>query len=47
MKKLLELIGKAKKYLGIAMGYLVKLLTFGKKAEKVLDDAEDQLEEKK
>lgn len=44
MKKLLELIGKAKKYLGIAMRFLMKLVGFGKKAEKILDEAEDQVE---
>jgi hypothetical protein len=45
MKKLLELLGKTRKYLAIAMGYLVKLVTFGKKAEKVLEEAEDKLED--
>lgn len=45
MKKLLELLGKARKYLGIALGYLKKLLTWGKKADKALEEAEDKVEE--
>ncbi len=45
MKKLLELMGKARKYLGIALGYLKKLLTWGKKADKALEEAEDKIEE--
>lgn len=45
MKKLLELLGKARKYLGIALGYLAKLVTWGKKADKALEEAEDKLEE--
>jgi hypothetical protein len=45
MKKLLELLGKARKYLGIALGYLKKLLTWGTKADKALEEAEDKLEE--
>ena len=47
MKKLLELLGKARKYLGVALGYLKKLLTWGEKADKALEDAEDVLEEDK
>ncbi len=45
MKKILELLGKARKYLGIALGYITKLLTWGKKADKVLEEAEDKVEE--
>lgn len=45
MKKLLELLGKARKYLGIALGYLTKLVGLGKKADKALAEAEDKLEE--
>lgn len=45
MKKLLEYLGKARKYLGIALGYLKKLLTWGKKADKVLEEAEDKVED--
>lgn len=45
MKKLLELLGKARKYLGIALGYAAKLITWGKKADKVLEEAEDKVED--
>lgn len=45
MKKLLELLGKARKYLGIALGYVKKLLTWGKKTDKILEEAEDKLED--
>lgn len=44
MKKLLELLGKARKYLGLALRYLTKLLSWGKKADKALEEAEDTLE---
>jgi hypothetical protein len=44
MKKLLELLGKARKYLGIALRYLTKLLSWGKKADRALEEAEDTLE---
>ena len=45
MKKILALLGKARKYLGVALGYLTKLLTWGKKADKTLEEAEDKVEE--
>ena len=45
MKKILELLGKARKHLGIALGYITKLLTWGKKADKALEEAEDKVEE--
>jgi len=45
MKKILELLGKARKYLGIALGYLKKLIVWGKKADDVLEKAEDEVKE--
>lgn len=42
MKKLLELLGKARKYLGIALRYAKKLLTWCKKTDKILEEAEDE-----
>lgn len=45
MQKLLKLLKGARKYLGIALGYLKKLLTWGKKADKALEEAEDKVEE--
>lgn len=45
MKKLLELLGKARKYLARALEYLKKLLVWGKKTDKVLEEAEDKIKE--
>ena len=45
MKKLLELVRKAKHYLGVALEFLKKLVGAGEKADKALDAVEDKLEE--
>ena len=49
MEKLKELLGKARKYLGIALKFLKKLIGMGEKVDDALEDAEDNLkkEEKK
>ena len=41
MKKLLELLGKAKKYIGLALKYLGQLLGIVKKVEEELKDQEE------
>ena len=43
MKKIIELLGKARKYLGIALGYLKKLIVWGKKTDDVLEGVEDEV----
>ncbi len=43
MKKLLELLKKARKYLGVALGYLKKLFVWGKKTDEILAEAEKEL----
>lgn len=43
MKKLKELLGKARKYLSIALNFLKKLIGLGKKVDDALEDAEDTL----
>ncbi len=47
MKKILEFLKGARKYLGIALGYLAKLVAWGKKADKTLENAEDSLLDEK
>ncbi len=45
MKKILALLKKARKYLGIALGYLKKLLFWGKKTDEALEEAQDKLKD--
>lgn len=45
MEKLKELLGKARKYLGIALNFLKKLVGLGNKVDDALEDAEDSLKE--
>lgn len=47
LTKLQTWVGKARKYLGIALGFLKKLVGFGEKADKALDQVEDQLQDEK
>ena len=44
MKKLLELLGKAKHYVGLAIKYLGKILSLLKSTEKELDKKDEPKE---
>ena len=43
MNKLLELLKKARKYLGVALAYLKKLIVWGKKTDDILEEVEDEV----
>lgn len=45
MNKLKELLAKARKYLGIAMAFLLRLVGMGKKVDGALEAAEDQIKD--